>query len=61
MEDRENTDSKKIEYALCVLETTNLLLNSQSNEILHCNVEHLRKIIPIAIEELKGESTHQPL
>jgi len=26
MEDRENTDSKKIEYALGVLETTNLLL-----------------------------------
>lgn len=56
MEEKETTDSKKIEYALGVLETTNLLLSSKSNEILNCNVEHLRKIIPIAIEELKGGS-----
>ena len=60
MEDRENTDLKKIEYALGVLETTSLLLNTQSNEILLCNIDHLRKILPIAIEELKGETNLQP-
>lgn len=60
MEERENTDLKKIEYALGVLETTSLLLNTQSNEILLCNIEHLRKILPIAIDELKGESNLQP-
>lgn len=59
MEEKETTDTKKIEYALGVLETTNLLLSSKSNEILNCNVEHLRKIIPIAIEELKGDTNHQ--
>ena len=60
MEERENTDLKKIEYALGVLETTSLLLNTQSNEILLCNIEHLRKILPIAIDELKGDSNLQP-
>lgn len=60
MEERENTDLKKIEYALGVLETTSLLLNTQSNEILLCNIEHLRKILPIAIDELKGEPNLQP-
>ena len=60
MEDRENTDLKKIEYALGVLETTSLLLNTQSNEILLCNIDHLRKILPIAIDELKGETNLQP-
>ena len=60
MEERENTDLKKIEYALGVLETTSLLLNTKSNEILICNIEHLRKILPIAIDELKGESNLQP-
>ena len=60
MEERENTDLKKIEYALGVLDTTSLLLNTQINEILLCNIEHLRKILPIAIDELKGESNLQP-
>lgn len=60
MEERENTDLKKIEYALGVLETTSLLLNTQSNEILLCNIDHLRKILPIAIGELKGETNLQP-
>lgn len=60
MEERENTDLKKIEYALGVLETTSLLLNTQSNEILICNIDHLRKILPIAIDELKGETNLQP-
>ncbi len=60
MEEMENSNLKKIEYALGVLETTSLLLNTQSSEILLCNIEHLRKILPIAINELKGESTHQP-
>ena len=60
MEERENTDLKKIEYALGVLETTSLLLNTQSNEILLCNIEHLRKILPIAIDELKRDSNLQP-
>jgi len=60
MEERENTHLKKIEYALGVLETTSLLLNTQSNEILLCNIEHLRKILPIAIDELKGETNLQP-
>ena len=60
MEERENTDLKKIEYALGVLETTSLLLNTQSNEILLCNIDHLRKILPIAIDELKSETSLQP-
>lgn len=60
MEDSENTNLKKIEYALGVLETTSLLLNTQSNEILLCNIEHLRKILPIAVNELKVESNQQP-
>jgi hypothetical protein len=60
MEERENTDLKKIEYALGVLETTSLLLNTQSNEILLCNIDHLRKILPIAIDELKSETNLQP-
>ena len=60
MEERENTDLKKIEYALGVLETTSLLLNIKSNEILICNIEHLRKILPIAIDELKGDTNLQP-
>jgi hypothetical protein len=60
MEDSENTNLRKIEYALGVLETTSLLLNTQSNEILLCNIEHLRKILPIAVNELKVESNQQP-
>ena len=60
MEDSGNTNLRKIEYALGVLETTSLLLNTQSNEILLCNIEHLRKILPIAVNELKVESNQQP-
>lgn len=60
MEDSENTNLRKIEYALGVLETTSLLLNTQSNEILLCNIEHLRKILPIAINELRVEPNQQP-
>ena len=56
----ENSNLKKIEYALGVLETTSLLLNTQSNEILLCNIEHLRKILPIAIDELKVDPNQQP-
>lgn len=56
----ENSNLKKIEYALGVLETTSLLLNTQSSEILLCNIEHLRKILPIAIDELKGDPNQQP-
>jgi len=59
MEDKENVESKKIEYALGVLETTNILLNSQSKEILLCNIEHLKKILPIAIDEIKPDSNLQ--
>jgi len=49
--------SDKEEYMLGVLETTLSLLNTSNDEILKFNIQHLQKILPIVIDEIKGQST----
>jgi len=49
--------SDKEEYMLGVLETTLSLLNTSNAEILKFNIQHLQKILPIVIDEIKGQST----
>lgn len=49
--------SEKEEYMLGVLETTLSLLNTSNAEILKFNIQHLQKILPIVIDEIKGQST----
>jgi hypothetical protein len=48
-------EENKVEYVLGVLETTVLLLSAKNPEVLELNIEHLSKILPIVIEELKGQ------
>jgi hypothetical protein len=54
MEKEDNSKSGS-EYAIGILETIQILLNSQSEDLLRCNLEHIKKIIPVAIKELKQE------
>lgn len=49
--------SDKEEYMLGVLETTLSLLNTSNAEVLKFNIQHLQKILPIVIDEIKGQST----
>lgn len=49
--------SDKEEYMLGVLETTLSLLNTSNAEILKFNIQHLQKILPIVIDEIKDQST----
>jgi hypothetical protein len=48
-----NYKEEKIQYALGVLETVKVLLETRSTDLLNSNIEHIKKILPIAIEELK--------
>jgi hypothetical protein len=59
MEDNLQSDipgrnENKIEYATGVLETVYFLLEDESGEFLQQNIEHIKKLIPTAIEELKS-------
>ncbi len=57
MENEIHTKTDKEEYMLGVLETTLSLLNSTNPEILKFNIQHLQKILPIVINEIKDQST----
>jgi hypothetical protein len=52
-----NNTEEKLQYALGVLETVKVLLDSKSSEVLNFNIEHIKKILPVAIEELKSENS----
>jgi hypothetical protein len=59
MEDNLQSDisgrnENKIEYATGVLETVYFLLEDESGEFLQQNIDHIKKLIPTAIEELKS-------
>lgn len=47
-------NENKIEYATGVLETVYFLLEDESGEFIKQNIEHIKKLIPTAIEELKS-------
>jgi len=57
MDTQITSKSDKEEYMLGVLETTLCLLNTSNAEILKFNIQHLQKILPIVIDEIKGQST----
>jgi hypothetical protein len=57
MDTQVTSKSDKEEYMLGVLETTLSLLNTSNAEILKFNIQHLQKILPIVIDEIKGQST----
>ncbi|NBO36334.1 hypothetical protein EBU91_02180 [bacterium] len=57
MDTQITSKSDKEEYMLGVLETTLSLLNTSNAEILKFNIQHLQKILPIVIDEIKGQST----
>ena len=52
MEDN-RTSKDEIEYAIGFLETTLQLISVENPEILTHNLQHLKKILPIVISELK--------
>jgi hypothetical protein len=52
MEDN-RTSKAEIEYAIGFLETSLQLISVQNPEILAHNLQHLKKILPIVISELK--------
>jgi len=52
--DNRSVNENKIEYATGILETVYFLLDSESGEFLQQNIEHIKKLIPTAIEELKS-------
>lgn len=56
MEEAKSNKSES-EYAIGVLETVQILLSVQSEDILKYNLEHIKKIIPLAIKELKQDFT----
>lgn len=57
MDTQITSKSDKEDYMLGVLETTLSLLNTSNAEILKFNIQHLQKILPIVIEEIKDQST----
>jgi|688.fasta_scaffold82270_4 hypothetical protein len=57
MDTQITSKSDKEDYMLGVLETTLSLLNTSNPEILKFNIQHLQKILPIVIDEIKGQST----
>ena len=57
MDTQITSKSDKEDYMLGVLETTLSLLNTSNAEILKFNIQHLQKILPIVIDEIKGQST----
>lgn len=57
MDTQVTSKSDKEEYMLGVLETTLSLLNTSNAEILKFNIQHLQKILPIVIDEIKDQST----
>jgi len=57
MDTQITSKSDKEEYMFGVLETTLCLLNTSNAEILKFNIQHLQKILPIVIDEIKGQST----
>lgn len=44
---------EKIEYAIGILEMSQILITTGDKEIQEENIKHLRTVIPKAIEELK--------
>lgn len=57
MDTQITSKSDKEDYMLGVLETTLSLLNTSNAEILKFNIQHLQKILPIVIDEIKDQST----
>lgn len=53
--EKEYTENKKTEYAIGILETIQILIETQNEDLLNHNLDHIRKIIPLALEELKEE------
>lgn len=51
--EQSNNAEEKLQYALGVLETVKVLLETKSSEVLTFNIDHIKKILPIAIDELK--------
>lgn len=60
MEEHKNSTIQrdKIEYAIGVFEVVRVLLDLEDLEIPLDNIQHIKKIIPIAIKELK--ESNQP-
>ena len=44
----------RVDYTIGVLETINFLLSTKNEELLLENIEHAKRIIPTAIEQLKN-------
>jgi hypothetical protein len=53
--EKEYAGSKGTEYAIGILETIQILIETQNQDLLNHNLDHIRKIIPLALEELKCE------
>jgi hypothetical protein len=55
--EKDSINKKKTEYAIGVLETIQILLETQSEDLLKHNLDHIKKIIPLSIKELKENFT----
>jgi hypothetical protein len=44
----------KIEYAVGIIEMTQVLINTQDNELIKENIKHLQSVLPKALKELKN-------
>jgi hypothetical protein len=53
---REIDDANRIDYAIGVLETIKFLLETTNEDLLSENIEHAKKILPAAINQLKSIS-----
>lgn len=49
----ENLDPR-VDYAIGVLETIKFLLSTKNEDLLLENIEHAKRIIPTAIDQLKN-------
>jgi hypothetical protein len=44
----------KIEYAVGIIEMTQVLINTQDDELIKENIKHLQSVLPKALKELKN-------
>ena len=53
---KETNDANRIDYAIGVLETIKFLIETTNEDLLPENIEHAKKILPAAIDQLKSIS-----
>jgi hypothetical protein len=49
-------DKHRIDYAIGVLETINFLIEASNEDLLRENIDHVKRILPAALNQLKSIS-----